>query len=180
MYCSLKQNRYLWLVLGVLGGLMLSGFWPYTPLHAVATDRFETFALATGPCDNEVEAVYCLDFLTGDLRAAVLSTQTNKFTAFYQYNVLKDFNIDTAKSPKFVMVTGLASLRRGAGARMRPSAAVLYVAETTSGVVAAYAIPWTGYNAGTQKITGTLVPLDQIPMRQAGVVRQPGAGQSNQ
>ena len=47
-------------------GLVLTGFLPDTPLHAVSTDRTDTFAMATGPVDSEVEAVYFLDFLTGD------------------------------------------------------------------------------------------------------------------
>ena len=48
-------------------GLGLSGFWPNTPSTPSVTDRAETFAMATGPVDDEVEAVYFLDFLTGDL-----------------------------------------------------------------------------------------------------------------
>ena len=54
------------------GGLVLSGLWPQTPLHATATDRSDTFAIATGAVDDDTEAVYFLDFLTGDLRAVVL------------------------------------------------------------------------------------------------------------
>ena len=65
-----RWKQYRWLVavgIGLVAGLVLSGFWPHTPLYAVATDRIETFAMATGPVDDEVEAVYFLDFLTGDL-----------------------------------------------------------------------------------------------------------------
>ena len=61
--------------MGLALGLVLSGLWPHTPLHAVSTDRGETYAIATGPVDNEVEAVYFLDFLTGDLGAIVLGRQ---------------------------------------------------------------------------------------------------------
>jgi len=129
--------------IGLLGGLALSGFWPHTPLYAVATDRIDTFGMATGPVDSEIEAVYFLDFLTGDLRAVVLGKQLGTWTGFFQANVSTDLGIDSRQNPKFLMVTGLCSLRRGGGNRLQPSSAMCYVAEMTSGKVAAYAIPWS-------------------------------------
>ena len=155
------RNR--WLVAlgaGLLGGLLLSGFWPHTPLHAVATDRVDTFAMATGPVDADTEAVYFLDFLTGDLRAFVLAKTPGSFSAFYQYNVAADLGIDPQKNPKYMMVTGLANLRRGGGARVQPSNAVCYVAELTTGTVAAYAIPWSpSMHASGQMQKGALQPI---------------------
>ena len=40
MFNALRYSRTVWLVVGLLGGLILGGFWPHTPLHAVATDRY--------------------------------------------------------------------------------------------------------------------------------------------
>ena len=57
------------LVLGLVAERALA---PYAACTPSATDRGETYAIATGPVDNEVEAVYFLDFLTGDLGAVVL------------------------------------------------------------------------------------------------------------
>jgi hypothetical protein len=71
MFHVLKHRRLVWLGMGLVGGLILCGVWPQTPLHAVATDRSETFAVATGFVDEGIEAVYFLDFLTGDLSAVV-------------------------------------------------------------------------------------------------------------
>ncbi len=152
MFHTLRHNRLAWLGIGLVGGLILGGFWPESPYHAVATDRFETFAMATGPVDEDIEAVYFLDFLTGDLRAVVLSKQGNVFHAFFTYNVINDLGVDPSKNPRYMMVTGVADLRRG-GARMQPSRAVVYVAEITSGRVAAYAIPWaSSAHAANQQI----------------------------
>ena len=39
------------------------------PLHATATHGLDKFAIATGLVDDSVEALYFLDFLTGDMRA---------------------------------------------------------------------------------------------------------------
>ena len=49
-----RSRQYRWLIamgIGLVGGLILSGLWPHTPLYAVATDRVDTFAMATGPLD---------------------------------------------------------------------------------------------------------------------------------
>jgi hypothetical protein len=136
--------------IGLAVGLVLGGFWPYTPLHAVSTDRVDTYAMATGPVDTEVEAVYFLDFLTGDLVAMVLGKQPGTWTGLFRTNVSADLGVDPQKNPKYMMVTGVAGLRRMGGTRVQPSSAVCYVGEVTSGRVVAYAVPWTPnmYNAG--------------------------------
>ena len=141
-----RWRQYRWLIalgIGLAGGLVLSGFRPYTPLYAVATDRIDTFGMATGQVDAEVEAVYFLDFLTGDLRAVVLGKQPRMWTGFFHANVSADLGIDPQKNPKFLMVTGMTDLRRSGGTRLQPSDAICYVAEITSGKVAAYAVPWS-------------------------------------
>jgi hypothetical protein len=141
-----RSRQYRWLVavgIGLLGGLILSGLWPNTPLYAVATDRVETFAVATGPVDPDVEAVYFLDLLTGDLTALVLGKQPTMWTGYFHTNVAADLAIDPQRNAKYLMVTGVVALRRSGGTRQQPSSAMCYVAEVTSGKVAAYAIPWS-------------------------------------
>ncbi len=161
------NNRFAWLSAGLIGGFLLSGLLPRTPIHAVATDRIDTFAIATGPVDAEFEAVYFLDFLTGDLRAAVLGKNTGTFIAFYNYNVLQDLGVDPTKNPRFLMVTGLANLRRTAG-RQQMSMSMVYIAEVTTGNVAAYAIPWssTMQNA-TQPVMQPMIPVAVTKFRPA-------------
>lgn len=154
--------------LGLLIGLGWSSVWPAAPLHAVATDRVDGFAVATGPIDDEIEAVYFLDFLTGDLRAAVVSRQSGKFNAFYQANVAQILGVDLSKNPRFMLVTGLADIRRG-GPRMQVGRSAVYVAEVTTGKVAALAVPWgpTTASAG-QLIQQPLLLMDVTTFRAAG------------
>jgi hypothetical protein len=163
--------------IGLAVGLVLSGFWPHTPLHAVSTDRADTYAMATGPVDVEVEAVYLLDFLTGDLGAIVLGKQPGSWTGFFKRNVLADLAVDPQKNPKFMMVTGMAALRRTSGTHQQPSSAACYVAEITSGKVVAYAIPWNPnrYAAGQVQNFPLAVVGPPIRFRQtaAGI---PGTG----
>ena len=173
-----KKSRWpIAVTLGFVVGLVLSGLWPYTPLHAVSTDRVDTYAMATGPVDSEVEAVYFLDFLTGDLVAMVLGKQPGAWTGFFRTNVAVDLALDPQRTPKLLMVTGMVGLRRSGGTRQQPSSAVCFVADVSSGKVAAYAIPWSPpmYSAG-QMQTGPLVRVGPpTHFRQGGVVGT-GAG----
>lgn len=163
------NSRGVWLLAGVLVGMAVAGYWPDTPTYAVATDRYEDFAICTSPVDEEVEALYFLDFLTGNLQAAVLSTQTGAFNAFYERNIIKDLELGGEKKPRYLMVSGMAELRRGA-AQARPSAAIVYVAEATTGRVAAYFIPWvSGQRAANVPVEAPLQLLNVTKFRTATV-----------
>ena len=151
-------------------GLLIGSLCPHTPLHATATDRFGNFAIATGEVDDGVEAIYFLDFLTGELRAAVLSKQRPpQFNSFYQRNIAADMGVVPGSNPRYLMVTGQVDIRRGA-ARMSPSSAVIYVAEITSGQVAAYGIPWNAdRHASGQIFKGEILPIAMTRFRTAAV-----------
>ncbi len=166
------------LAIGMLFALVFAGYWPNVPMHAVATDRTEGFAVATGYCDESVEAVYFLDFATGDLSAAVVSKQTGRFNAFYTRNILADLKINPARPPRFLLTTGNADLRRTGGKTAQLSRSLAYVAELQSGNVAAYAIPWSSsdWNAG-QTMRGQFTLLDVGRFRGAG---SPAAGKENE
>ena len=152
-------GRHGWtvgLALGLLLGLMIGGLWPDTPLHAVATDRGEDFAICTGFVDDGVEAIYFLDFLTGVLRAGVLSNVPQSpyaFQALYEANVnaalanaiqarnagLVQMNaarrregapplpeLKMPQSPNYLMVTGAIDMRRTPGMRQQFPPCVMF------------------------------------------------------
>ncbi len=161
---SRKTSALVWLGLGLLAGLMVAGFWPSVPLHAVATDKIDSFSMATGSVEQEYEAVYFLDHLTGDLHAYVVGRNVSGnvgVIAHYFRNVLQDFKTDEDKTPKFIMTTGLCDLNRnGRLGIVLPGRAVLYVADVASGMAGVYAVP---YNT-TQHVSGqfTQAPLSLI------------------
>ena len=97
--------------LGCVLGLALSQLLPLAPLHAVATDRQDMLALATGEVEPGVEAVFVLDFLSGDLRAGILNPETHTFTATYFRNIVADLKVETGKTPRYLIVTGGVYLR---------------------------------------------------------------------
>ncbi len=174
MFSSIKPSRLgVGLLtgggIGLVIGMLFAGGWPNVPLHAVATDRTDGFAIATGYCDESVEAIYFLDFATGNLSAAAVSKQNGHFNAFYTHNVVADLGLNPAKPPRFMIATGSADLRRSGGKTNALSRSLVYVAELQSGKVAVYAIPWSSsaWNAG-QPLGGQFTLLDVGRFRSAG------------
>jgi hypothetical protein len=166
------QSRPAWLaagaVLGLVVGLNVSGVWPSIPLHATATQGLDKFAIATGLVDDSVEAVYFLDFLTGDLRAAVINPKTGKFNSFFTRNIATDFGA-IGKGARYLIVTGFADMPRGR-ANFQFAKSVVYVAEAGSGQVAAYTIPWnSALQAAGKPFSGEFKPLDVARFRTAFV-----------
>jgi hypothetical protein len=168
---AINHKRLGWISLGVLVGFLLSVFMPAQPLHAVATSGQDGFQLATGLLDNTVEGVYFLDTLTGILKGAALNVTSYQFTTVFETNVISDLKIDPAKSPKFLMVTGLAELRRTA-TQFQPGLAVIYIVELNTGTLAAYGVQWnigrTTVASGFQQST-RFVLLGTMPLRTVAV-----------
>jgi hypothetical protein len=164
------RGKFVWPVATLVLGLVFgSFFWPQTPLHTTATHSTDTFAIATGTLDGSIDAIFCLDYLTGDLTGFVLSRAPGTFGGMYRYNVMNDFGVDPSRNPKFLMVTGLVDIPGGAG-QLQPSRSVVYVAEITTGQLAAYAVRWNrpAWNAG-RPVADTFVPMGKTPLR-AGAV----------
>jgi hypothetical protein len=165
-------NHSALLVVGIaLGAALVAGWHGATAVpeaQAVATHGSDNFAIATGLVDDQIEALYFLDYLTGDLRATIVNRRNATFTAFFQYNVLGDFP-GVGDPPRFLMVTGIADLPRGRGAT-QIGKSLLYVAEATSGQVCAYVLPYNStLNAAGAPQTGTFIKVAGGSFRNAFV-----------
>jgi hypothetical protein len=165
-------NHTALLVVGVAIGAALAASWHGLSTEqrafATATHGAENFAIATGLVDDGIEALYFLDFLTGDLRAAVVNRRNGEFAAFFQYNVMSDFD-QIAENPRFLMVTGAADIPRGRGAT-QIGKSLIYVAEATSGQVFAYALPYNStLNAAGQGQVGGFIRVGGGSFRDAFV-----------
>jgi hypothetical protein len=152
------------LVLGLVVGLNIQGLWPNVPLHATATEGYESFSIATGLVDNDVEGLYFLDYLTGDLVGAVINPKSGKFNSRFTYNIAQDF-AGTGRNAKYLMVTGMANMPRGR-AGFQPASSIVYIADATSGQVAAYIMPWnSSMQASGKPQTGVFQALDMQQFR---------------
>lgn len=134
-------------VAGLVAVAAVAGRWtastaPLSVVHAASAQADEEFAVCTTPVDDGTEGFFILDFQTGDISGGVLNQNAGKFVRGYRYNVLKDlgFKAGRVKSPRFMMVGGNANFR-GAGANQF-GLSVLYVTDVSTGVTAAYGVPW--------------------------------------
>jgi hypothetical protein len=172
---TLRSKKMAWLVpgiiLGCLIGLNLRSFLPSVPLHASATDGFENFSIATGLIDNRIEGLFFLDYVTGQLKCAVINPKTGKFNAFFARDVASDFGGAAQSEAKYLMVTGLADMSRGRSS-FQVGRTLVYIADTTSGQVAVYGVPWSSSAQAAGKTqTSELVPLELKAFRDASLVR---------
>jgi hypothetical protein len=140
-----SDSRTAWLAAGLVLGLGVSYFWPHEPAYA-NTDRSSQFAMCTGPVGgfigltNPIDGVFTLDFLTGDLKGAVLNLQSGLFTSYYYRNIVQDFGLDPKTEPRYSIVTGNAQLQGRGGVTF--ASGVVYVAELNSGRVIVYGFPY--------------------------------------
>ena len=110
-------------------------------LKAMAAYGNDNFAVATGVIDNDVEGLYTLDFLTGDLQCFVINPRTGVQGGWFKTNVSKDLSPEGSKKPSFLLVTGTIQVQ-GATGNQRPAGSLCYVVDGNTGNAAAYTFPW--------------------------------------
>jgi hypothetical protein len=138
----------------LLGGAALAGVWgthyfareaalrfPEISISASATQGGETFAMCTGPIDENVEGVFVLDYLTGDLQCAVVSPRTGRFNGVFNTNVVNDLGVEKSKKPKYLMVAGNYNGVKGTSPS-KPALCLVYVLDENTGHFCAYGLPW--------------------------------------
>ena len=137
-------------------------------LRASAAHGSDTFAMATGPVDGNVDAVFCLDFLTGDLNGYVLHPRNGKFFAAFRGNVLDKLPVEQGKTPKYALALGRFTTV-SSYTNVKPGGSVVYVADCNTGKVAAYGFPWDKsitVNPPTGVLGGVrMIPLDHADAR---------------
>lgn len=160
---------------GVLLGVVLGRAFVPSRVQAITSLADDSFAVCTVPLGGLVEALFMLDFETGELSGGVLSPATGKFAGAYKHNVLQDLGFKAGqaiKNPRFLLVSGVAELQTGGPAQFAP--AVLYVTDSATGNTVAYGIPFNPQQAAAAPFIEKLQPLDIARPRGAGT--KVGAG----
>ncbi len=164
----MANSKLLWLFAGLAAGVVIglnaAGWWPQVPVHAVATHGQDNFAIATGTLDFNVEGIFVLDAVTGELKGAAMNVQARRFNTWYAHNVTADFPAGT-KNPQYRIVTGVTNIRQVVAAGQLGQT-VIYVAEANSGQVVAYGVPWvTGRYTSGRPLREGLIVLDRWQFR---------------
>ncbi len=110
-------------------------------LKAMASHGSDTFAIATGPIDDDVEGLFTLDFLTGELTCFVINPRNGLFGGMFKANVANVLKVEKGKKPSYLMVTGNIQTTGTAGGQ-RPAASLCYVVDANTGDAAAFTFPW--------------------------------------
>ena len=113
MWDANLRRRLCWMGGGLVLGLVFGGLWPDSPAHAVATSQIDGFAACTTPLDSEIEGIFVLDSITGDLKGTALNPITRQFTVSFGVNVASAFGLDATAKPRYLLVSGAASFRGG-------------------------------------------------------------------
>jgi hypothetical protein len=168
MRSTMDSNRVAWLAGGLIAGLAIAYVCPHEPAYATTADRDTQFMMVTCPVGNAaagitdpMDGVFILDFLTGQLKGAVLNRQTRAFSAFYVRDLAKDFQVAGDEDPHYCIVSGYSQMNAQQGPTF--ASGVLFVGELTSGKVHAYAFPWLEPGFGEPM---PLVPLAAFPWKQ--------------
>ena len=109
-------------------------------LNAGTSTRAKSLSMATGQIDEDVEGLFVLDHISGNLQCWILNPRTGQPIGFYTANVKQDLASDgkTGES-EYVMVTGDFFFRGGAG-NEAPGRTVCYVGDAGTGNVVGYGL----------------------------------------
>jgi hypothetical protein len=164
----MTSGRAACLAVGLLAGLAIAYLCPHQPTYANTADRDSQFMMITVPVGNmaagfndPLDGVFILDFLTGQLKGAVMNRGAQKFGSFYMRNLAQDFGLKGNEDAHYCLASGYAQMPAGQGATF--ASGLLYVGELNSGKVAAYSFGFAENGpAGPQQ----MILVDAFPFRQ--------------
>ena len=119
---------------------MVSQF-PPMPLNAGTATRTKSLSMATGSIDGNVEGLFLLDHLTGNLQCWVLGPRNGAVGGYYTANAAQDLaGGSKTGAPEYMMVTGDFFFTGGNAGNLAPGQTVCYVGDATTGNVVGYGL----------------------------------------
>ncbi|MEE2825805.1 MAG: hypothetical protein VYE64_04170 [Planctomycetota bacterium] len=112
-------------------------------LQADTASSGKSLAMATGLIDTEdnVEGLFVLDRLSGNLQCWVMNSQTGGIAAIYTAQPAIDMGLEKGGEVDYVMTTGRMNFQRmGRAGNMIPAGCVCYVGDGNSGNVVGYSV----------------------------------------
>ena len=129
---------------------------PQMILQAEAATGSEKLGLATGMADNGMEALFALDYTSGDLYCWILNPRVGPgFQAQYVANVEEALGIKKGEPADYVMITGrIDTSGVAAKGNARPGETVCYVGDGNTGRVAGFSF-WYSRSRATSGVMQT-------------------------
>ncbi len=110
-------------------------------LNADTANSGKAISLATGVVDENVEGLFVLDHLSGNLQCWVINPKTGGVAAIFAASPVVDMGLDKGGDTDFVMCTGGVNFTgRGRTGNARPANVICYVADGNSGKVVGYSL----------------------------------------
>lgn len=104
-----------------------------------AAARGEAISLVTGQIEPNVEALFGLDHLTGNLFCWIVDLKSGQVGAVFSCNV-RDALGNAQGDADYAVTTGYVEFRLGRTGNERPADCVVYVGEGNSGRIACYTL----------------------------------------
>lgn len=112
---------------------------PPIHLQAGTAARTKSMSMATGLIDGNVEGLFVLDHMSGNLQCWLLNTKTGKVGGIYRANAAVDLAVaGKTGAPDFLMTTGNFFFSGGVSGNSEPGQSVCYVADANTGNVVGY------------------------------------------
>jgi hypothetical protein len=116
---------------------------PPLDLMAGTAARTKSLSMATGLIDNNVEALFVLDHLTGNLQCWLLNTKTGTVGGIYRASAATDLAVaGKSGTPEYIMTTGNFFFRGGSSGGNKPANSVCYIGDANTGNVVGYSLSY--------------------------------------
>lgn len=146
---------------------------PPVQLHAGTAARTKSMSMATGWIDGNVEALFVLDHVTGNLQCWLLNKRTGSVGGIYRANAAADLAVGAKTgTPDYLLTTGNFLFEGGVSGNNKPSKSICYVCDANTGNVVGYNVVYNEQviNRGGAE-TGALVLVCKGAARAAAINR---------
>lgn len=113
---------------------------PPIQLNAATGSRTKSMSMATGLVDGNVEGLWVLDHVTGNLQCWVLSPRTGQVSGIYRANVAEELAGGKIGESDYMMATGNFFFTGGKVGNINPGQSICYVGDASSGNVVGYGL----------------------------------------
>lgn len=130
---------------------------PPIVLNADSAARGKQISLATGVIDDEVEGLFVLDHLSGNLQCWVMNRRSGDIGAVFTGSASAELGGQKGGAADYVMTTGRIEFVKGSG-QAKPAGCICYVADGNSGKVVGFGFRYNAQLAakGERQRPGTL------------------------